>query len=752
MKTTKTQEAPRARYITATSALCAAVLSLPALAQSQEINWQHPDGTVHFYRAVPVAAGITWAEANAAAARAGGYLATITSDTENALVRSLIGESAFWSQDPNTKAWNGPWIGGAQAAGGAEPAGGWGWAELEPFGYQNWTPGQPDNAGAADRIHFGGGSALVDTWADAPAATKLSGYVIEASGPTVPRTLGLLYRERGSFDGYTLISPMSAKNTWLVDPRGRVVHTWTSQYAPGQSAYLLPNGNLLRCGKVTKPSTPSGGDGGIVEEFDWDNNLVWSYTLSTSTEILHHDIARMPNGNTLMLVWDFKTSQEAIAAGRDPNLLKDGHLWPDKIIEVKPTGKTTGTTVWQWHPFDHLVQDYDSTKANYGDPAKHPELIDINYAPNPIGDWMHSNAIDYNPKLDQIVISVRSFDEFWIIDHSTTTAEAAGHTGGRSGMGGDLLYRWGNPLAYRAGTSKDQRLFKQHDVHWIPDGLPGAGNILVFSNGQGRPEGSYSTVDELVLPAVDSKANYPMAGSVWGPAAAFWSYKAPVPTTFYSEFVSGAQRLPNGNTLVCGGWLGRVREVDSKGTALWEYFNPVAADVSGTQGDVIGTRVNGVFRAPRYAPDHPALKGRNLVPGEPLEKHAAVLLQDGSTAPHIAKVGTPVALSLRTGHLPGQIYLLATSATQGLIPVDNRFVRMGWDAVLEASVLGAAPEIFQGYAGVLDNSGRGNARLVVPNIPALKGLKVYTTMLVAHPLAPTGIGMISNTLEFEIDA
>jgi hypothetical protein len=67
------------------------------------------------------------------------------------------------------------------------------------------------------------------------------------------------------------------------------------------------------------------------------------------------------------------------------------------------------------------------------------------------------NSIDYNPDLDQIALSVKGNSEAWIIDHGTTTAQAAGHTGGRRGQGGDLLYRWGNPLTYRAGTANDAR-------------------------------------------------------------------------------------------------------------------------------------------------------------------------------------------------------------------------------------------------------------------------------------------------------
>src|SRR5207245_6277174 len=97
-------------------------------------------------------------------------------------------------------------------------------------------------------------------------------------------------------------------------------------------------------------------------------------------------------------------------------------------------------------------------------------------------DWTHINAVAYNADLDQIMLTVRAFSEFWIIDHSTTSAEAKGHTGGRGGKGGDLLYRWGNPQAYRAGRMEDQRLFAQHDAHWIPRGRLGEGHVMVFNN------------------------------------------------------------------------------------------------------------------------------------------------------------------------------------------------------------------------------------------------------------------------------
>jgi len=219
-----------------------------------------------------------------------------------------------------------------------------------------------------------------------------------------------------------------------------------------------------------------------------------------------------------------KTRAEAIAAGRNPDYVSNTGFIPDHIIEVQPTGPTSGDIVWEWHVWDHLIQDYDSSKANYGVVADHPELVDINYRTSSIGDWMHTNSIDYHEEFDQILLSVCYFDEIWVIDHSTTTAEAASHSGGRNGKGGDLLFRWGNPETYRAGSTSDKKLFNQHDATWIDKGYPGAGNILVFNNGVGRQINSYSTVDEIVPPVNDNGIYYLEPGSSYGPENLIWSY------------------------------------------------------------------------------------------------------------------------------------------------------------------------------------------------------------------------------------
>jgi hypothetical protein len=419
--------------------------------------------------------------------------------------------------------------------------------------------------------------------------------------------LGLALNDPRAYQGYTLVSPLMFKKSYLIDMQGKVVNTWNTTCDPATCAYLLENGNLLRPGSLgdeTKPFGGGPGAGGRVQEFTWDGKLVWDFKLYNDKQLPHHDVTRLPNGNVLMIVWDKKTREEAVAAGRVPSMVGT-YLLPDSLVEVKPTGKTGGEIVWEWHLWDHLIQDRDSTRANYGKVAEHPELVDINFGQDIVGqvvakkggldklkgigyvgantgkgkgpnaDWTHVNGVAYNADLDQVVISIHSFSEIWIIDHSTTTAEAAGHKGGRSGKGGDLLYRWGNPRAYQTGTKKDQRLFAQHNAHWIPKGLPGEGHLLVFNNGNNRPDGSYSSVDEIVLPADDKGQYAHKTGTAFGPEKAVWSYSAPKKSDFYSFFISGAQRLPDGHTLICSGANGTVFEVTPQKEIVWKYLNPV---------------------------------------------------------------------------------------------------------------------------------------------------------------------------------
>lgn len=364
--------------------------------------------------------------------------------------------------------------------------------------------------------------------------------------------------------GHRLYSPRPGTDTYLVDNQGVIVHTWPSAYTVGNSVYMKADGDLVRAAK-TAQNVPTflRGAGGTVQEIDFHGNVKWEFRYETGGVIAHHDIHPMPGGNVLMMAWVEKSVTEALQAGRDPALLA-GTTYPDQIIEVQPTGPTSGTVVWEWNVWDHLIQDVDPTKDNYGVVADHPERIDVNYPPIPSQELNHFNGFDYDPVHDLIVVSPRTQDEVWIIDHSTTTAEAAGSTGGKYGMGGDLLYRWGNPLAYRRGVAGDQTLFKQH----APRFVHGTDNLLIFNNQ--KPGGS--EVVEITLP-VDAQWIFSLPpGGAWGPTTPFWSYTDP--GNFQSDFMSSAERLPNGNTLVCSSIQGRIFEIDPAGTNVWEHPVP----------------------------------------------------------------------------------------------------------------------------------------------------------------------------------
>ena len=471
-----------------------------------------------------------------------------------------------------------------------------------------------------------------------PATAPAQAYSYTVASAPIDRTVGLLVNTPGAFQGYTLMAPMHYTKTYLINNQGRVVHTWSSAYEPGRTAYLLENGHLMRACMLKGGVSTGGGEGGRIEEYDWDGNLVWEFNYATTDYMAHHDFKVLPNGNVIMLVVEKRTYAEVIAAGFNPSLLdpeisSEGYMLPDSVIEVQPTRPVGGTIVWQWRVWDHLIQDYSSTKANYGVVASHPELVNANGTGAKIPQfWNHMNSIGYNPDLDQISLSVRGNSELWVIDHQTTTAQAAGHTGGRYGKGGDLLYRWGNPLQYKIGTAASQMLLQQHDTEWIPAGRPGAGNILIYNNGIGR---GYSTVDEIV-PPVDAAGNYSRSsGTAFGPSTLYWTYRAPTPADFYSAEISGAQRLPNGNTLICEGVKGNLFEVTSAGEIVWRYMCPVTDTGPLSQGDSIPVDpvradqyMNAVFQVDRYAADYTGLVGRDLTPGGTIELPTTVVPAD----------------------------------------------------------------------------------------------------------------------------
>lgn len=446
---------------------------------------------------------------------------------------------------------------------------------------------------------------------------------------TAQNTVGtLIYDGSQAMDGYNLTFPHRQHNTYLLDNCGRIVNWWGDTINnPGNSVILMNNGDIIRaCGRGAASNSliHAGGGGELVERRDWDNNLLWQYTINDSTERMHHDIAVKPNGNILAIVWESISYQDAVDQGRDPGLLPDSVLWPDKVVEIEPSGTNGGTIVWEWHAWDHLVQDYDSTKPNWGVVGQHPELINVNHDDGAgEADWHHMNAIDYNADLQQIALSVPAFNEIWIIDQSTTTAQSSGHAGGLGGRGGDLLYRWGNPAAYDQGDTTDQQLFYQHDVHWIDQQLsqgddPDFGKLMIFNNRKGG--NTYSSV-VVIDPAFEMyNWTYPYNMTTgFSPVTYDWEYTAPNPTDMHSTGLSGAQRLKNGNTLICVGRFGRSFEINPNNEIVWEYVTPINMGQIATQGDTLTINQNLTFRLNRYGTDFPGFTGRDMTPGDYLE-------------------------------------------------------------------------------------------------------------------------------------
>lgn len=436
---------------------------------------------------------------------------------------------------------------------------------------------------------------------------------------TGQNTVGVIQNTKKAQEGYTLFTAHT--NTYLINNNGEIVHQWKSKYASAKSVYLLENGNLLRTAQVQiseKFIMPS--VGGRIELFDWEGNLQWAYNYASNNAIQHHDVYPLPNGNILMLAISIMDQAEARQKGRKLLTPPFMQLYNEQIIELKPIGSNNAEIVWEWNIKDHLIQEFDQSKDNYGVISMNPQLLDINFLGNSSGgaNWIHFNSIQYNAELDQIVMSSKYLNEIYIIDHSTTTAEAASSSGGKYNKGGDFLYRWGNPLAYGHGTIKDQKLFGPHFPYWIGKGLKDAGKIILFNNGSNRVP-NFSEVHIIAPPSISAGKYKYKENTPYGPESPDFIYTTPVKTDFYSAFQSSAQRLSNNNLFICEGANGRFFEVDSNNDIVWEYINPIGASKILKQGDGTQRKGNTVFRAKKYAAIYKAFVGRDLTPGKTIE-------------------------------------------------------------------------------------------------------------------------------------
>jgi len=441
--------------------------------------------------------------------------------------------------------------------------------------------------------------------------------------------------KNGAYNGYTLFN--GGRNTYLIDMEGYVVNTWPM----GNRTGLLDDGNLLDA----------------FREMDWSGKTVWEYSEKRENYVYHHDYRKIfnkkLNAYTIMYLANKSISHEqAIAAGCDPSNGPYNGVQMDSIVEVD----LKGNVVWEWWFFDHIVQDVDPSKPNYVGRGKtladYPGKLNLNLPGRPLRrDWLHCNSMDYNAELDQVVTnSVQG--EFYVIDHSNTfiPGDPKGSISLAAGPAGDFLYRFGDPARYGQGeppsmlkdwteaTTGHKQIGGAHNIQWIRPGLPGAGNFLLFNNGQYLSERTPQSYIFEINPYIDAHGNNtgkyinpPDAGYyTWGNQEDYrmthkhpkqisnqvvWIYGTKRNTAFFSHIGSGCQRLPNGNTLICGSTEGHLFEITNEGKLVWEYISPVTA-----KGEVLKAlpdlppMSNTVGRAFRYLPDHPALAGRDLSP------------------------------------------------------------------------------------------------------------------------------------------
>jgi len=408
-----------------------------------------------------------------------------------------------------------------------------------------------------------------------------------------------------AFDGYTLFGV--GGRTWLLDMQGRVVHTWPI----GTNPHLLDNGHVLDASK----DDPSGFAG--FKEVDWDGRTVWEYTERREGYAPHHDWVRIFNKKlaaptTLYIANRSITHEQAIAAGADPakGPYRDGQM--DSVVEVDMQGEV----VWEWWFFDHVVQDVDAAKPHYvgqgRSVAHYPGRINLNMPGKPLRrDWLHCNSLDYNAESGHIVInSVQG--ELYVIDHDGTFVPGDSKAGiaKAAGPAGDFLYRFGDPARY--GQGDPPRILENWD-----SATSGQKQM-----GGGRDTGKYvNPPDAGYRRETYDKDTHNQPRQVSNQIV--WSYRSANSHGFFSHIGSSARRLPNGNTFICSDTEGHLFEVTADGALAWEYVNPVTRHGAvKVLGDAL-PMTNSVFRAFRYAPDHPAFKGRDLSPKGTITERAA---------------------------------------------------------------------------------------------------------------------------------
>jgi hypothetical protein len=360
-------------------------------------------------------------------------------------------------------------------------------------------------------------------------------------------------------NGYTFISAADG-TARLVGMLGELVQTWSA--GPNDSLLvkmpiLASPGHILAFRAVVPIPGYARGRGSFITEYDFNGNPVWEYTPGAKIDIFdfggfHHDMVRLSNGNTLAMA-SVLVNGSGIAPGKQ--------LIDDCIIEISPDKKI----VWAWYTFIHFDE------FGFSDAAK-AQIASVG------GDWAHANAVTVIPentyadprfKPGNLIISYRNLNTIIVIDKET----------------GSIVWKTG---------PADYRTIGQHYAYMIPPGLEGAGKIMAFDNGG---SGGYPAVFRVNSRVVEIEPLF---------KAVTWTYQASNSGlqnwSFFSPFISNAQRLHGSNTLIVEGTKGRIFEVTSTGDLVWEYMVPFSELRNEGGRPVWDQNVYRAFRLPYFWP------------------------------------------------------------------------------------------------------------------------------------------------------
>jgi arylsulfotransferase ASST len=420
------------------------------------------------------------------------------------------------------------------------------------------------------------------------AAVFFFAFALTAAAQSVYPTGTTIYDPNGAWNGYTVLSPLGTQAVIVIDMNGNVVKQWDGYVnSAGGPARIFPDGVVM----AANGSNPPRQESLELIQRDFEGHVIWRFDRNQQIQTRdgstiwsarqHHDWQRedfpagyyspgvkpsIEGGKTLILT---HTNHSRSNVANAP-------LEDDRLIEVS----SNGDIVWEWVAADHIDEfgfAADARNAIKTAPG-------VNAARGSF-DWLHINSATYvGPNHwfdegdrrfapDNVIISSRQASFLAIVARD-----------------GKIVWRLGPDFSESKELRAIRQIIGQHHAHIIPKGLTGAGNLLVFDNGGASGYG-FTNPNALNGSNAFARANSRVLEINPVTLDLVWSYAGP---RFYSSNISGAQRLPNGNTLITEGANGRLFEVTKEGKIVWEYMYPL---FSGAQSS------NAVYRGYRLPYD-----------------------------------------------------------------------------------------------------------------------------------------------------